>query len=302
MATPQPPPADGRADLEARVRLVTSIVAPTTVLTALLFYYGYVATAAQYRYFGVTLGSLNFSYQDFLMASVAAVYVPLGVLLVLAVLLLWGHAAMAPRLAAAAGPHRRLIALTLLLLGLLLFGRGVLGVVLPDVARSEPIALTPTCLGLGIGCVAYGRRVLVGPGQGTQGPGVPGSSRPPWTETTSSAVVIGFVVVALFWAANSFAAAYGTGRGEVIAQRLDQRPAVVLDTTDRLHLAYTGVEEQQLPTSGDEGYRFRYRGLRLLVESGGRLFLLPESWTPSTGAAVVVPVGDEARVQFYRTS
>ena len=46
--------------------------------------------------------------------------------------------------------------------------------------------------------------------------------------------------------------------------------------------------------------RYRITGLRLLTQSGGRIFLLHDGWTPETGTVVVLPVDDEVRWQFSR--
>ena len=85
-----PSPGHGRAanqrpgmGLERAVQVVTAIVAPTTVLTALLFYFGWIRTNALFQYFGVDATVLGFTTQDYLLRSTEALYVPLGTLLVL---------------------------------------------------------------------------------------------------------------------------------------------------------------------------------------------------------------------------
>jgi hypothetical protein len=294
--TDQPEPDGADSKLEHWLKLVSTVVAPTTVLTALLFYFGYVATTAEFLYFGVTLGSLGLSTQDFLLRSVAVLYVPLGLVLVVTLGLLWLHSTVVQRLEAdttRTGWH--VVAAVLLVAGGGLFIRGVVGVAVPNVARTEPIAMTPLCLGFGTAAVAYGRFLL----RYDRPQPVDWSRR--WPEVASVAVVVGLLLVSLFWAANSFAAAYGRGRAQALAERLNTRPAVVLDTRERLYLAYEGVDETPLPVAADQDFRYRYRGLRVLAESNGRIFLLPEQWTPETGAVVVVPANGDVRLQFYRT-
>ncbi len=76
----------------------------------------------------------------------------------------------------------------------------------------------------------------------------------------------------------------------------------MLDTRERLYLRDTVTEEQVLlPAGADrapEGQTFRYRyyGLRLLVQSGDRLFLVPERWDPSD-STLVFDMSD-VRVKF----
>jgi len=45
-------------------------------------------------------------------------------------------------------------------------------------------------------------------------------------------------------------------------------------------------------------YRHCYTGLRLLLRSGGRFFLLPEHWTPGQAPVLVVAESDSVRVEF----
>jgi hypothetical protein len=75
---------------------------------------------------------------------------------------------------------------------------------------------------------------------------------------------------------------------------------VILDTKERLFYQFPGTAETALPESSkDQQFRFRYRGLRLLAQSGGRMFLLPDSWTPNTGEVLVVEYSSDVRIQFH---
>lgn len=56
------------------------------------------------------------------------------------------------------------------------------------------------------------------------------------------------------------------------------------------------VVESIFEDAEEQTYRYRYRGLRVLAEGEGRLFLVPEQWS-SSGSTYVVPM-DEARVRF----
>jgi hypothetical protein len=61
------------------------------------------------------------------------------------------------------------------------------------------------------------------------------------------------------------------------------RPEVILDTGQRLIDLPPFVRETPLPTQEGDQFRSRYRGLRLLIQAGGRLFLVPERWTDQGG-------------------
>ena len=68
-------------------------------------------------------------------------------------------------------------------------------------------------------------------------------------------------------------------------------------TPQRLELEGDGVVER--PLRGDDlAYRYRYSGLRLLIRSGGKYFLLPDSWTRGSGAAIVLADSPDYRFEF----
>lgn len=289
-------PLEREGQLERRIKLLTGILAPTTVLTALLFYYGYVTTAAEYAYFGISMGSLGLSMQDVLLKSVAVLYVPLGVLFFCGLVAVWGHIWLIETGSSRLGARRVLrMGMVLATLGTVAFLRGVVGVFAHDVARTEPIALSPICLGLGICMMAYGRHL-----RRRVANAAPSGYADSWKESVGTVLVCGLIVLSLFWAANSFAAAYGRGRAVNLVEGLSRRPAVVLDTVDRLYIHYPGVTEGAIPGSEDRVFKYRYRGLRLLVEANGRLFLLPDQWDAADGATLVVRSDADIRLQFYR--
>jgi hypothetical protein len=123
-------------------------------------------------------------------------------------------------------------------------------------------------------------------------------------EARRNAVVLTWLALAVcvFWTTATLAEWTGEGAARRTARHLDRLPAVVVDTPEQLHLGLApeaGVAESALPAlPAQEGqeYRFRYRGLRLLIQAGDRMFLVPERWTPS-GSTVLVPM-DEVRVRF----
>ncbi len=279
---PTPAPEGSESKLERRVKFVTSILAPTTVLVALLFYYGYVTTAAEYGWFGISMGSLKLSYQDLLLNSVGVLYVPLGALLVLAGL--WAHLWL-HRTGRNRWSPRTLRAVALLVLGVggLAFLRGVLGVAAPSITRTEWIALSPICLGLGISALVYGLHLLTPAGDGAWSPcaaspysaysGRPTASRP------RTAV---------------------DGRQRWPSDWRIGRPSC-WTLPNRLFVKYPGVVESTIPSGEEQPLRYRYRGFRLLVEANGRLFLLPDQWQREGGATLVLPADGGVRLQFYRT-
>ena len=66
--------------LEQWVSIGATIVAPATVLGALLFYFGYVTSASEYAYFGIDVDTIGLSTQGYISRSPQTLLVPLLVL------------------------------------------------------------------------------------------------------------------------------------------------------------------------------------------------------------------------------
>src|SRR6478609_9073048 len=73
------------------IELVARVLAPIGVLSAVLYYFGYAREQALFSYFGVDLGSLDYSPTDYLVRSAGTVFLPLATLLVAGVVAVVGH-------------------------------------------------------------------------------------------------------------------------------------------------------------------------------------------------------------------
>jgi hypothetical protein len=269
-------PARGeRATWERWYAVGTNFVAPATFLTAVLFYYGYVSSRAQFRYFGVDVDTIGLSTRDYVMRSPQALLVPL-----LLVPALGAGLVLAARVLDRRVPRERLRAVTWLsaaVLGVglvMLFGYAWLGS-WPYYPMVTPLVIAAGLLGL----VWCWRRTGVRP----------------------AAVVMSLLAVGVcvFWATATLAQWTGLGAAQRTARNLGELPAVVMDTKERLYLGTqpeAGVTETTLPADDGQAYRYRYRGLRLLIQAGDRMFLVPDHWTPSN-STLMVPIGD-VRVRF----
>jgi hypothetical protein len=276
------------------VQLVGSIVAPVTLITALLYFFGWNRTNELYLRFGVDASMLRFSNQDNLTPSAEAIYVPLGAFLVALILSLWSHGIVLSwlRLQHRLGFLRGGV-LVLVVVGLVLLARGVAGVLSPSLS-SEDFLTTPLCLGAGTSCVAYGRYLW----RRLQSLRVEDhSGEPPWLRTMGVSLVLMLIVLSVFWAATNYAQAYGRGRALHFAHNLNSRPGVIIYAKDRLFLAAPGIKEEELPQA-NSAYHYRYTGLRLLIESGSKFFLLPTDWNPQEGSVIVLLDNDRLRLEL----
>ncbi|MQA93963.1 MAG: hypothetical protein GEV11_04710 [Streptosporangiales bacterium] len=287
-----------------RLRELAGYIAPTTLIGTLLLYFGYAGTRARFEYFGVSLDLLDMSTQDLSLQGLEVVYVPAVLVALLALAAIVAHAAVSWTLSRPGGEFLALVAAGLAaLIGLLLLARGLLGVLQPDIAREEdPPGQTPLALAIGPALLTYGIRIALrlAPGGADGAIGRWYASRPVRTLRLGALTAVAALAVGgSFWAADSFARAYGTGRAFEDARHLSERPAVVLDTVRPLPARETGpgVTERRLERRAGDPYRFRYGGLRLLAESGDRLFLVPAQWRRGSGT-LVLPYDDTVRLRL----
>jgi hypothetical protein len=151
---------------------------------------------------------------------------------------------------------------------------------------------TPLLLATGSAAAVYALRL----------PGGPSFASSPDPDSRGLRLgVLAFAVVAivgcLFWATATVAEWTGRGNGMRTARHLDQLAPVILDTQERLFLTDGIVTEKALPAGDGDKFRFRYRGLRLLVQGDGAMFLVPERWSPSD-STLLVRLDSSVRVQF----
>jgi len=307
-------PADRQ--VERWLGVLTSVLAPATVLSGLLFYFGYVSSRAQYEYFGVDVDTIGLSTQDYVMRSPQPLLVPLLVLSVLAVLALLAHAAISRRIFAsdseAGGPPRldryRKLARRTVLAGLaVLLGGMALLLCYPYLREWALFALvTPVLIGSGAALVGYGARIQARLQPPRPAPGPGDEARHPRAQADSSLValrryaggaLVVVIIATIFWATATIAQWSGRSLAHVNATHLDRLPSIILDTQQRLFLRSPGIEETALPAAPGQTFRYRYRHLRLLIEGHDRMFLVPDRWSASD-STLIVALDGSVRVQF----
>ena len=278
----------GSARFERWWAFGSKIIAPATLLSSLLFYFGYVSSRAQYRYFGLDVDTVGLSTRDYVMRSPQALLVP-----VLAISL-GGAGLLLLHLAVRRHPLPVSAVRALLAIGVLCVVAGVVLIGAYAAVGDWPAypLVTPLLLAAGSAAVLYAMRL----------PGAPGFLQRADTEGRGlRRGVLAFAMVAivgcLFWATATVAEWTGLGNGMRTARHLDRLAPVILDTKERLFLTDGIVTEKALPVGEGEEFRYRYRGLRLLVQGDGAMFLVPERWSPSD-STVMVRLDSSVRVQF----
>jgi hypothetical protein len=270
--------ADERSQAERWVSFAAGIVTPITLLSALLFYFGYVSARSQYEYFGIDVDTIGLSTQDYVMRSPQPLLVPLLVITLLSVAALLLHNAIHPTATAV----RRAAGVAIVVLSI-----GVAALLAFPVMGQMPYypLVVPAVIGLSAAALAYLTylRRKVNPELGPQ--------------RVLIALLAVVTVTCAFWATATTAQYSGRGLAKSHARHLNRFPVVILDTKEKLALRSPTVEETTLRPGAGQTYNYRYRGLRLLVVGKDRMFLVPQTWTPSN-TTVVVPLDDSVRVQF----
>ena len=287
----------------ARVlRVIAVVVAPTTALAALLFYFGWVYSRAIYEAFGIDQSILGFSNQDYVLRSITVIFQTLRVALVAALFAPWAHF-LIRRLVKSQRLEKRLrisslLAWAFVLLGLglaLSLGSGFLGVGSSVEAMwlTQPIAFT-----LGFALVGYGLYLseldAAEPKSGSRQP--PENTDMSKGRRWSLVVVVGLVIVGLFWVSANYAHVLGQHAVKDFDAQIKYLPRVTVYSQESLSLQGQGVTLEQV-SEDSKAYRYRYTGLRFLARSGSKYFLLPELWTPADGATIILSETGTIRIE-----
>jgi hypothetical protein len=287
------------------VGVVGLFIAPTTIITSVCYFFGYIWTRKYLSYFGIDSNAVGYSSSDYVLKSVSVLYAPILVLLLGSAAALWAVAYIRRLAKQERGTQPiRVAGRTAIVIGIALMLRGVVGVVHPHWELIHGTLLTALALCVGpvalvVGCwLLSAARTATGP--------------EPFTNARLvSLVAAGAVIVmALFWLTNIFATAYGESEAKSTAAELwSKETGVTLFTGQRLGAPSNLVVESALsqstapdaaPSAGASGGTFRYLCLRALVVRGDRWVLVPARWTPEYGYAVIVDVSGSNRISVLR--
>lgn len=269
------------------MELVGQVVAPTAVLVALLFYFGWVRTNAIFGHFGVDQRLLAYSREDYLLRSAGVAFRPTVLLLLSVAAAFLGYLALRTLLQHLTTRRRRVALIAVACAGclaLLVAVSQVLGVGLPSPSPAVGAFL------LGAGAAAL---------EGA-------ASLADWQEwrLLRRLVLGGVVLVSLFWSFAVAAQTSGDRLARFWAANPTSRPAITVVSREDLGLEGPGVTVERMTMEAapaDPGPRrvpaYRYTGLRLLIYSNDRWFLLPEDWGQG-GDRVVFVLGDSPSLRI----
>jgi hypothetical protein len=224
------PVTDGKASSAAVNRGFAPVVefagrvsAPAGVLTAVLFYFGYVREQALFAYFGVDLGSLGFTTTDYLVRSAGTVFVPLATLLVSAVAAVAGHYLLLYWLGRTRRRSQQITCFVLCGVAVVLLLMGVIG----QYRRADPL-LSPLAAPAALGTGALLLEYAVGAAR------ITGVMPHPLSRALAATVVLrwvtvaALVLVAIFWATANVAQQRGIDAARVFELSLLTQPQAVV--------------------------------------------------------------------------
>ena len=143
-----------RTGLDSAFRLLGAVAAQSTVLAALLFYFGWLRTRETLRYFGITGELAQFSAADYVLRSIGATFKPLVVIGIITLAALFLHSLILPPLLAGRETIIKVARICVGTVGLIAVCAGFLGFY--EVIRYDPNhLLIPVLLAAGVILAGY---------------------------------------------------------------------------------------------------------------------------------------------------
>jgi hypothetical protein len=266
---------------------VLAVVGPTSLLTGILYYFGYVSTKAFYAYFGISLSALDFSSSNYLVRSTDTVFKPAATLLIVLIVLFLVHHLLSQALSRAGKRWALGVALCFCSLAAVLAGIGLLGLHGAPLGLASPLSLAAAGLLLEYSAWSASRyaappaRIVALIEAGVN---------------LRRGLIAALVLVATFWTVTDLAYEQGIATARLVEQILPLEPQAVVYSDRDLHLSGPDIGVTALGGK-DTAYHFRYNGLRPLLYANGRWFLLPVGWTHANGSTVILLQDDPSRVR-----
>jgi hypothetical protein len=245
------------------------VVAQASFFAALMFYLGAVYAQQYFGYFHLSPFSLGFGSTEMVLYSLRLLKVQVLIAAVI-ILMVMGIPWV---------PHRfdpsvtRRVTTTLQFV-LLAAGLALL-LLWPLIQPHGWLAPLAIALGLALG---QGRAITDGKGQGLR----------------RRAVMLFAAGVCLFWAVTLVARQVGAQDAAADARHVAEWTRVVVLSSNRLSLPSDWAAEEDLDKNQALGlrHRYRYTGLRLLVERGGRYYVVPPNWNAKADEVYVIRESD----------
>jgi hypothetical protein len=269
-------------------------IAPPTFIIALLFWFGWTMTNARAAYFGIDSSMLGLSTDDYLLRSADAAFVPIAVILVILLIAIALHGLI--RSAIMTGRSLEAVrrgAISGAVLGLVLTSLGVWAMFEP-LPFATNYLVPPVILGAGPSLIAYSTWTLRHP---TRSDNKAAARTVPAWERSGYVIAVALALLGVFWASSLYANALGLGRAQALAATLPSRPAVTVFSVKSLDIQAAGITVTRITDESSE-YKYQYSGLRLLIYSANKYFLVNKNWSPEQGITIVLQDTPDIRLEF----
>lgn len=279
---------------ERWLSLAALVVAPTSLITGLCYFFGLLSIRNRLKYFAVDPSMLGYTSADYAVTTIGLFFfAALRVLIVLAVVAVL---AVTARHWATTGRRigvLRTIAWLMAAVGAVALAAAVIWLlsgysVIDNVVKGAPPMYMAGTIVAGIALLTAGYWVLAITG------GLGGLGRlPKLAERALVVLAATGIVVALFWITDMYAVEQGKANGAYTASKLwaadGDYTAVQLDTTEALSIPANLVKTTTLPAQGPSAPPvYRYQCLRVIEAHGGRYVLVPAKWSRERGYAITV--------------
>ncbi len=276
------------------IDFIGRFVAPTTLLVAVLAYFGWVWTKSRYESFGIQREVLGLTTEAYVFNSAFVVIVFLTNILMIAVLLVWAHFGMASFIQRKKSWRGRIV-LLLCIAGFILLGVTYIGGAPNEIAAN--VLWTA-----GVGLIGYGLW-LAGSLQSSRSEAETYFDKAtrvwPAFRWINQLLFTGLLIVGLFVTVAWYAEAEGHRSAQMIFDCPTQQPAVTVYSLAPLTIEAPGVETVKVSDEA-EAYQYRYSGLRLLTRSNQKFFLFPEAISAEAPFVIILPDDGSIRVEMSK--
>lgn len=273
------------------ISITSKVLAPTTLITALLYYFGWARSRAYYGYFGIHPSMLGHSTQDYLVSSIVAAFEPVRWLLIIGLVGVWFNHWLHYRIER---PSERKVAGSIKWLAGIILGLGILFVIAGPIIfllnwSVPPIVFSSTWL-IGIILTSYGLSLWLSIRRQIEKNNKTKSwiaNVPNGLKQASLGIISGMILFSLFWFISMYADVIGKWEGAQLETHLTDQPCVELMSKTALGLEGKGYTQVTM-NEGENNFKYQYHNLRFLVRSADKYFLLPNQWGVESANTIVV--------------
>ena len=285
-------------DSSSALTIIGTIASQAVLITALLYYFGWVYTHSFFEYFGVEPSLIGYSTADYVLRSINVTFQPF-VYLIFATLLLFGfhRFVIAPALMKvtpdapsqlcataneASGPTVRRLGLfsvrravsAFQAVAVIFIMITLAGILFPGRIGAPLGLVLPLLLMLSVGLLGYASHVY------SKYPSAFTPKEQIWSISHSRTYILtllAFGLISGLWTVGLYGDHVGTRAAIDFATQLPARPSVVIYSVEKIALNGPGIDIEEIKDPGTK-YHYQYTGLRFLVHSSDKFLLLPSGW------------------------